>query len=195
MVMLPNGGLQQRPGPNAALGQIKFEMENRFDVYLHDTPSKNLFSRDNRRISHGCIRVENAAAIGRPADASNRSIRSIRRSRRATPREAICRRRCRCSWSTRPRSSTPTARCNFAPTSTTATPRSGRTSIRCGTRWRNARRRPTSRLSFDHDRWACNRRSRAPGTSICKEAVSLYAIRRSGQRAIDPRALFPNRFG
>jgi murein L,D-transpeptidase YcbB/YkuD len=59
MVMLPNGGLQQRPGPNAALGQIKFEMENRFDVYLHDTPSKNLFSRDNRRISHGCIRVQN----------------------------------------------------------------------------------------------------------------------------------------
>jgi L,D-transpeptidase YcbB len=59
MVMLPNGGLQQRPGPNAALGQIKFEMENRFDVYLHDTPSKTLFSRDNRRISHGCIRVQN----------------------------------------------------------------------------------------------------------------------------------------
>ena len=59
MVMKPNGGLQQLPGPGAALGQIKFEMENRFDVYLHDTPSKNLFSRDNRRISHGCIRVQN----------------------------------------------------------------------------------------------------------------------------------------
>ncbi len=58
MVMLPNGGLQQQPGPGAALGQIKFEMENRFDVYLHDTPSKNLFNRDNRRISHGCIRVQ-----------------------------------------------------------------------------------------------------------------------------------------
>src|SRR6516162_8044029 len=58
MVMLPNGGLQQ-PGPNAGLGQLKFEMENRFGVYLHDTPSKNLFSRDNRRISHGCIRVQN----------------------------------------------------------------------------------------------------------------------------------------
>jgi murein L,D-transpeptidase YcbB/YkuD len=60
MVMLPNGGMQQLPGPGSGLGQIKFEMENRFDVYLHDTPSKNLFSRDNRRISHGCIRVENA---------------------------------------------------------------------------------------------------------------------------------------
>jgi murein L,D-transpeptidase YcbB/YkuD len=59
MVMLSNGGLQQLPGPNAGLGQLKFEMDNRFDVYLHDTPSKNLFSRDNRRISHGCIRVQN----------------------------------------------------------------------------------------------------------------------------------------
>lgn len=58
MIMLPNGGLQERPGPNAALGQLKFEMENRFDVYLHDTPSKTLFDRDNRRISHGCIRVQ-----------------------------------------------------------------------------------------------------------------------------------------
>ena len=34
-----------------------FEMTNRFDVYLHDTPSKDLFSREDRRISHGCIRV------------------------------------------------------------------------------------------------------------------------------------------
>ncbi|MBV9758517.1 MAG: L,D-transpeptidase family protein, partial [Alphaproteobacteria bacterium] len=59
MVMLPNGGMQQLPGPNAGLGQLKFEMDNRFDVYLHDTPSKNLFNRDNRRISHGCIRVQN----------------------------------------------------------------------------------------------------------------------------------------
>jgi murein L,D-transpeptidase YcbB/YkuD len=59
MVMLPNGVLQQVAGPNSGLGQLMFEMQNRFDVYLHDTPSKNLFSRDNRRISHGCIRVEN----------------------------------------------------------------------------------------------------------------------------------------
>jgi murein L,D-transpeptidase YcbB/YkuD len=79
MVMLPNGGLQQLPGPGAALGQLKFEMENRFDVYLHDTPSKNLFSRDNRRISHGCIRVqesrEMAALLMRQSvDAINQAI-------------------------------------------------------------------------------------------------------------------------
>jgi L,D-transpeptidase YcbB len=79
MVMLPNGGLQQLPGPNAGLGQLKFEMENRFDVYLHDTPSKNLFSRDNRRISHGCIRVQNprelaALLMQQPIDTINQAI-------------------------------------------------------------------------------------------------------------------------
>jgi len=58
MVMLPSGILQQLAGPNSGLGQLMFEMQNRFDVYLHDTPSKNLFAREDRRISHGCIRVE-----------------------------------------------------------------------------------------------------------------------------------------
>ncbi len=79
LVMKPNGGLQQLPGPGAALGQIKFEMENRFDVYLHDTPSKNLFSRDNRRISHGCIRVQNprelaALLMQQPIDTIDQAI-------------------------------------------------------------------------------------------------------------------------
>jgi murein L,D-transpeptidase YcbB/YkuD len=79
MVMLPNGELQQLAGPNAALGQIKFEMDNRFGVYLHDTPSKNLFSRADRRISHGCIRVERprelaALLMQQPIDAINQAI-------------------------------------------------------------------------------------------------------------------------
>lgn len=79
MVMLPDGGLQQPAGPNSALGQLMFEMKNRFDVYLHDTPSKNLFSRDNRRVSHGCIRVENlrqlaALVAQQPIDAIDQAI-------------------------------------------------------------------------------------------------------------------------
>jgi len=45
LVMKPDGGCSSWPGL-AQRRQIKFEMENRFDVYLHDTPSKNLFSRD-----------------------------------------------------------------------------------------------------------------------------------------------------
>ncbi len=63
MVVLPDGGLQQLPGPNSGLGQLMFEMANRFDVYLHDTPSKDLFHREDRRISHGCIRVEHPRAL------------------------------------------------------------------------------------------------------------------------------------
>jgi L,D-transpeptidase YcbB len=58
MVMLPNGILQQLAGPHSGLGRLMFEMQNRFDVYLHDTPERHLFTRDDRRISHGCIRVE-----------------------------------------------------------------------------------------------------------------------------------------
>ena len=58
MVILPDGIVQQKAGATSGLGFLLFEMQNRFDVYLHDTPSKNLFLRDNRRISHGCIRVE-----------------------------------------------------------------------------------------------------------------------------------------
>ncbi|HYM04297.1 MAG TPA: L,D-transpeptidase family protein [Stellaceae bacterium] len=53
-----SSGLQQLPGPNNALGRIKFELPNTYDVYLHDTPSHPLFSRVIRTLSHGCIRLE-----------------------------------------------------------------------------------------------------------------------------------------
>jgi murein L,D-transpeptidase YcbB/YkuD len=51
--------LVQRPGPNNALGRVKFMFPNEHAVYLHDTPSKYLFTRAERAFSHGCIRVEN----------------------------------------------------------------------------------------------------------------------------------------
>ncbi|UJW87503.1 L,D-transpeptidase family protein [Devosia sp. SL43] len=51
--------VRQRPGAGNALGQIKFLFPNKHDVYLHDTPSKSLFSRDFRAYSHGCVRVMN----------------------------------------------------------------------------------------------------------------------------------------
>jgi murein L,D-transpeptidase YcbB/YkuD len=55
--------LQQRPGPGNPLGRIKFDVPNRFDVYLHDTPTRSLFARPVRTASHGCIRVERAADL------------------------------------------------------------------------------------------------------------------------------------
>ena len=90
MVLQPNGGLQQQPGHGTALGYIKFEMENRFDVYLHDTPSKNLFSRDNRRISHGCIRVQQprelaALLMQQPIETINQAIATGSTTRRDLP--------------------------------------------------------------------------------------------------------------
>lgn len=50
--------VRQRPGPGNALGRVKFLFPNEFAVYMHDTPSKNLFGRSVRAFSHGCIRVQ-----------------------------------------------------------------------------------------------------------------------------------------
>lgn len=79
MVMLPGGEAEQRPGPDAGLGLLMFDMPNRFDVYLHDTPDRYIFNRDNRRISHGCIRVEDprdfaALLLRQPIDRINQGI-------------------------------------------------------------------------------------------------------------------------
>jgi murein L,D-transpeptidase YcbB/YkuD len=50
--------LRQQPGPLNALGRLKFRSPNRFDVYLHDTPSRSLFQKPVRTFSSGCIRLE-----------------------------------------------------------------------------------------------------------------------------------------
>jgi murein L,D-transpeptidase YcbB/YkuD len=55
--------LRQRPGPSNALGRVKFMFPNPFNVYLHDTPSRELFARSQRDFSSGCIRVERPAEL------------------------------------------------------------------------------------------------------------------------------------
>jgi len=51
--------VRQKPGPWNSLGQVKFLFPNSHNIYLHDTPLKDLFKEDNRAFSHGCIRVQN----------------------------------------------------------------------------------------------------------------------------------------
>lgn len=55
--------LRQRPGPDNALGLIKFVLPNGYDVYLHSTPSQRLFAEPRRAFSHGCIRVSDPVAL------------------------------------------------------------------------------------------------------------------------------------
>jgi L,D-transpeptidase YcbB len=50
--------VRQRPGPRNALGFAKFMFPNDFNIYLHDTPNHELFNRNTRAFSHGCIRLE-----------------------------------------------------------------------------------------------------------------------------------------
>jgi murein L,D-transpeptidase YcbB/YkuD len=49
---------RQRPGPDNALGHVKFLFPNPFNVYIHDTPADSLFERPRRALSHGCVRIE-----------------------------------------------------------------------------------------------------------------------------------------
>jgi len=49
--------IRQRPGDKNSLGKVKFLFPNSFNIYFHDTPSKELFKKDKRAYSHGCIRL------------------------------------------------------------------------------------------------------------------------------------------
>jgi murein L,D-transpeptidase YcbB/YkuD len=79
MILLAGGEAEQLPGPEAGLGLLMFDMPNRFDVYLHDTPDRTIFKRENRRISHGCIRVQDprdfaALLLQQPIDKIDQGI-------------------------------------------------------------------------------------------------------------------------
>ena len=57
--------IRQDPGPLNSMGILKFPFPNPEDIYLHDTPSKALFAKDQRNLSNGCVRVEDAKRLGR----------------------------------------------------------------------------------------------------------------------------------
>ena len=53
----------QQPGPTNSLGKMKLDMPNPHAIFLHDTPARNLFAKENRAVSHGCIRTERALEL------------------------------------------------------------------------------------------------------------------------------------
>ena len=55
--------VRQKPGPRNALGELKIMFPNSHAIYMHDTPARNLFARDNRAYSHGCVRLEDPRAM------------------------------------------------------------------------------------------------------------------------------------
>ena len=81
------GRYRQKPGPNNSLGQMKLVMPNRYSIYLHDTPSKDLFTREVRAFSHGCIRVGDALGFAKMLlgeAATNEAVDSIITSGKTT---------------------------------------------------------------------------------------------------------------
>jgi murein L,D-transpeptidase YcbB/YkuD len=51
--------VRQKPGGDNSLGLVKFMFPNEYNIYIHDTPSRSLFQKETRALSHGCIRIEN----------------------------------------------------------------------------------------------------------------------------------------
>lgn len=59
------GKVVQQPGDDNSLGRVKFLFDNRYSVYLHDTPAKAAFNQAKRNISHGCVRLERAIDLAK----------------------------------------------------------------------------------------------------------------------------------
>lgn len=57
--------VRQLPGPSNSMGAVKFEFPNKLGIYLHDTPAKDLMTKEARQLSSGCIRLEDASRLGR----------------------------------------------------------------------------------------------------------------------------------
>jgi murein L,D-transpeptidase YcbB/YkuD len=75
--------VRQRPGAGNSMGVVKFPFENRFGVYLHDTPEKQLFAKVERNLSSGCVRLEDAPRLARWL------LGSEPRSRSAAPEQVV----------------------------------------------------------------------------------------------------------
>jgi hypothetical protein len=80
-----NYKLRQDPGPQNALGRVKFIFPNNFSIYIHDTPARELFRKAKRSFSSGCIRIE------QPVDLAEHLLRSDSGDRTLTREEILAR--------------------------------------------------------------------------------------------------------
>lgn len=80
--------LVQQPGPQNALGLVKFDMQNDHAIYLHDTPAKQMFARDDRHLSHGCVRVQDALGFARLLAQHEGKLDEFERAMRGGERQA-----------------------------------------------------------------------------------------------------------
>src|SRR5262249_32976264 len=66
-IVIPTDGggsrLQQKAGPKAALGHVKFDFPNKYGLYLHDPPGHGTFASCSRMVSHGCVRLEKPVVL------------------------------------------------------------------------------------------------------------------------------------
>ena len=81
--------IRQEPGPNNALGRVKFLFPNKYSVYLHDTPSRYLFVKEKRAFSHGCIRVQHPLKLAEiilddPEKWNEKTIQELIKTRKET---------------------------------------------------------------------------------------------------------------
>lgn len=72
--------LRQPPGPDNALGRLKFNLVDSDDIYMHDTPSRRAFGRSYRALSHGCVRLEKPVELGELLLGSRRQGRGLEES-------------------------------------------------------------------------------------------------------------------
>jgi murein L,D-transpeptidase YcbB/YkuD len=111
-----DGWIVQQPGPQNALGLVKFDMKNDHQIYLHDTPAKPLFSEVQRERSHGCVRVEDGVGFAEML-ARDEGVAAQWQHARATGRKASFRfpGKSRSGFSTRPCCLTRPASLSFGP--------------------------------------------------------------------------------
>ena len=120
--VMKDGQYVQQSGPKNSLGLVKFDMDDKQAIYLHDTPAKALFGMPDRHRSHGCVRVENALAVRDDARRSGRRARPVPAgdAEQTTRPSSSCRTRSRSGCSTRPHSGT-ARRSSSGPTSMAGT--------------------------------------------------------------------------